>query len=60
VIFESKIGMFSRIVAVWQYMEKSCKHQSQCSGAMQGNAIALEMLFNAVTPTKFGSFQGGV
>jgi hypothetical protein len=52
--------MFSRIVVVWQYMEKSCKHQSQCSGAMQGNAIALEMLFNAVTPNKVWILQGGV
>jgi hypothetical protein len=34
--------------------------KAKCSGAMQGNAIALEMLFNAVTPRKVWILQGGV
>jgi hypothetical protein len=46
-IVENQIGMFNGIMLLGggKNVERACKHQSQCSQAMQGNAIALETQF---------------
>jgi hypothetical protein len=44
-------------MAIWK---DHANIKAKCSGAMQGNAIALEMLFNAVTTDKGWILQGGV
>ena len=54
---ENEIAMFSGIIGWGGNVERSCRIQGQCSRAMQGNAIAFEMQFNAATSTRSQLFR---